>query len=197
MKKFLSLMLVVFVQFNLCACSSSNTGEIAGVITKEELAQYSEYIELTTENWNEYFEITRTESISTDVFGEETGTSVWNHIVLKDGCYISEDNAIRLTYNVDHMPDGIPHEWTDDFVFKDTMLYGEDMSIRGRMLHPSKASDVTCEKIKGSILKLSVPEEKWAVDDEGRKYIELKDSEYPRTIYYSYKIINYESFVSE
>ena len=53
MKKFLSLMLVIFVLFNLCACNS----EKVGFITKTELAQYSEYIELTTENWNEYFEI--------------------------------------------------------------------------------------------------------------------------------------------
>lgn len=205
MKKTFSLMLVIFVLFNLCACNNSNTSGKVGVITKEELAQYSEYIELTTENWSEYFEITRKESVTTDIFGEEKGTSVYNHIVLKDGCYISEDNAVRIKYNIEQLTwDGVTDggklieiEWTDDIVFEDTMIYGEDMSKRGRSLHPDLVGDVTCEKIKGTILKLSIPDEKWAVDDEGRKYIEVKDSGYSTMVYYCYKTINYNSFVGE
>ena len=45
MKKFLSLMLVIFVLFNLCACSNSNTNQKVGFITKEELAQTSILLE--------------------------------------------------------------------------------------------------------------------------------------------------------
>ena len=197
MKKIISLMLVAFVLFNLCSCSSSNTNQRAGFITKTELAQYSEYIELTTENWTEYFEIVTQESTQTDVFGEETGTSVIELIVLKDGCYISEDNAIRLTYNVNYMADGIPREWTDDIVFENGMPFAEeDKSLRGTSLHSSKVGDVTCEKIKGTILKLSIPEERWVVDEEGRKYIEVNG--YDRPVYYNNGwTITYDSFVGE
>ncbi len=192
MKKICSLVAVTFILFNLCSCGISYEVETPGVITREELMEYSEYTELTTENWNEYFEIIRTESDITDVFGEETGTHVWNNIVLKDGCYISVDNAMRLTYSRD---DGIL--WTDDIVFKDSMVYGEDMYKRGSMLHPNKSGDVTCEKIKGTILRLSLPEEKWAVDDEGRKYIEVKGEERTTIVYYNYRTINYDAFASE
>lgn len=197
MRKIISLMLVAFVLFNLCACSSSNTNQKVGFITKTELAQYSEYIELTTENWNEYFEIITIENKVTDVFGEETETRVIELIVLKDGCYISEDNAIRLTYDTDGWYDDKLHEWTDDIVFENGMPIGEeDKSLRGTSLHSNKVSDVTCEKIKGTILKLSIPEERWVVDEEGRKYIEVNG--YDRPVYYNNGwTITYDSFVGE
>ena len=58
------------------------------VISKEELETYSEYIELTTENWNDYFEIVDEEFINKDIFGEETGRDILTFITLKDNCYI-------------------------------------------------------------------------------------------------------------
>lgn len=199
MKKFLSLMLVIFVLFNLCACNSTNSSEKVGFITKTELAQYSEYIELTTENWSEYFEIVIHESTQTDVFGEETGTSISKNIVLKDGCYISKDNAIRLTYDTDDWYDDKLYKSTRDIVFAEDMAFVEGYKslLRGMLLPSNMVGvDVTCEKIKGTILKLSIPEERWVVDEDGAKYIEV--SGYDRPVYYNCSwTITYDSFVGE
>ncbi len=185
MKRICGLMSAIFILFNLCACGNPDIGEEVGVITQEELAQYSEYIELTTENWSEYFEIKRTESIITDAFGEETGKSIDDYIVLKDGCYISEDNAIRLTYDSD-MDETISKR-TTDIVFNKS-------DSRFRTLY-CYSGNVTCEKIKGTILRLSIPEGKWAVDDEGRKYIKING--YNRYVYYNSYTVIYDLFVTE
>ena len=56
MKKKIVLILATLVCISLCACGGSNKTEESGkeiVISKEELATHSEYIELTTENLNE------------------------------------------------------------------------------------------------------------------------------------------------
>ena len=76
MKKNILLLLAVVLCVSLCACggSESNSGNNADnkteesgkeiVISKEELATCSEYIELTTENWNDYIEIVEKEVIN-------------------------------------------------------------------------------------------------------------------------------------
>ena len=70
-------MLTAVLCISLCACGGStetnsgnntdNKTEESGkeiVISKEELATCSEYIELTTENWNDYIEIVEKEVIN-------------------------------------------------------------------------------------------------------------------------------------
>lgn len=110
MKKKIVLLLATVLSISLCACGGgeSSSGSNAGtkaeesekevIITKEELETYSEYIELTTENWNEYIEIVEKEVVEKDAFGEETGKNIMSYVRLKDYCFISEDNAIRFTF---------------------------------------------------------------------------------------------------
>lgn len=180
MKKNILLLLAVVLCISLCACGGStetnsgnntdNKTEESGkeiVISKEELATCSEYIELTTENWNDYIEIVEKEIIEKDAFGEETGRSIRTFLTLKDNCYISEDNAIRLTYARDY--DSFVREHTEDFVFASTV--GEKMGISIDM-----EQEIICEKVKGTILKLTVPAEKWNTDKNGDKYFCIQDS---------------------
>lgn len=129
------------------------------VISKEELATYSEYIELTKENWSDYFEIIEEEYIVTDAFGEETERGTHTLLALKDNCYISRDNAIRLTY----MRDSDNRITTEDFVFRD----------RRYSIWLNMEYEIICEKIKGTILRLTIPNEKWNVDEDGEKYLRL------------------------
>ena len=189
MKNKLLLFIIAALSISLCACSgnetsngdNANTKEI--IITKEELETYSEYIELTTENWSDYIEVEKKEVINTDAFGEETGRSTVVTIGLKDGCYISEDNAMRIIYKYDGVHDEV-WDGSMDIVFRD------GYEGRATVMNKSTIFDITCEKIKGTILKLTIPNEKWNIDEDGEIYLKLDD----------YTIINqytgtFESFV--
>lgn len=178
MKKRILLLLAAVLCVSLCACGGSETSsgkntdtkveenEKRIIITKEELETYSEYIELTTENWSEYIEIVEEEVIEKDAFGEETGRYTKTCLTLKDNCYISEDNALRLTYMRDY--GSFVREETEDFVF-----YGRKIGISVDMEY-----EIICEKVKGTILKLTVPAEKWSTDEEGQKVLYIQESEY-------------------
>ena len=177
MKKRILLLLAAVLCVSLCACGGSvetnsgdrtdNKTEESGkeiVISKEELATYSEYIELTTENWSDYIEIVEEEIIEKDAFGEETGRSIRVTIGLKDGCYISKENAMRIIYKYDGVRDEV-WDGSMDIVFRD--------GYEGRETVMTKSSifDISCEKIKGTILKLTIPNEKWNIDEDGEKYL--------------------------
>lgn len=194
MKKKFVLVLATLMCVSLCACGGSaetnsgdktniqaennsvnntdNKTEESGkeiVISKEELATHSEYIELTTENFDDYIEIVEEEIIEKDAFGEETGRSIRVTIGLKDGCYISEDNAMRITYKYDGV-NGEVWDSSMDIVFRDGYEGRETVMIKSTIF------DISCEKIKGTILKLTIPNEKWNIDDDGEKYLKLDDN---------------------
>ncbi len=181
MKQCFSLILTFLLFFTLCACDGSDTCEKVGVISEEELAQYSEYVELTMENWEEFFEVEKREVVTTDAFGEEIKRYISTALVLKEGIYISEDNGVRIKFNCDIGGDNI----IEDIVFRDNMNYGEDIAVRGSILHPNLTGDVILEKIKGTVFRLSIPEEKWNVDESGNKLIIVKGDNHEYSIYYN------------
>ncbi|MBE6747325.1 MAG: hypothetical protein E7558_07755 [Ruminococcaceae bacterium] len=184
MKQCFSLILTFLLFFSLCACDGSDTGKKVDVISEEELAQYSEYVELTMENWEEFFEVEKREVVTTDAFGEEIERYISTALVLKEGIYISEDNGVRIKFNCDIGGDNLI-EMTQDIVFRDNMNYGEEIAVRGSILHPNLTGDVILEKIKGTVLRLSIPEEKWNVDESGNKLIIVKGDNREYSIYYN------------
>ena len=173
MKKVIALTFTFLICISFCSCGGAeNTGRNNGnkeiTITKEELAKHSEYIELTTENWEEFIEIKKEDVIETDAFGEETGThtNVW--VVLKDGCYVSEDHALRFSCFIEGNDE---REFTYDVVFFDNLI---DLEGRKLILPANPTRNITCEKVKGTVLKLTLPDDKWNIDEDGNKYLILK-----------------------
>ena len=190
MKKIIALFLIGAICISFCSCGGA--GDSDGdkrpkeiVLKQTELAQYCEYTELTTENWKEFFEIKTEEITNTDAFGEETDTDTWLDLYLKDDYYISEDNALRLSYKWTNYNREFT-DFTDDYVF--------DASGRRRNLWCVPESDVTCVKIKGTVLKLTVPEDKWSIDEEGNKYLAVN---YIQDDSYVVKRVNHERVVYE
>jgi len=163
-KRIFSLLLVAIMACFICACGGSdNTNSQEGskkvVLSNEEFESYCEYIELTTENWNNYIEVVEEERILKDVFGEEVERETHISIRLKENCYISRDNAIRLTYTSVY-----GYVSTEDFIFAGSV--GRAWGISGIDME----QEYVCEKIKGKICKVSVPEDKWNIDEYGNKY---------------------------
>lgn len=173
MKKILSLIIAFLICISFCSCGGAeNTGENNSnkeiTITKEELVKYSEYIELTTENWEDFFEIIESEVTVTDAFGEETSIDIDAIVSLKNGYFISEDNALRFSHYTEINSD---NKMTRDIVFTNDALW-EDRRIRYIC---SLDDGPILEKAKGTILKITVPDEKWNTNEYGYKYLIIKD----------------------
>lgn len=195
-EKIIALFLIGAMCISFCSCGGA--GDSDGdkrpkeiVLKQTELAQYCEYTELTTENWKEFFEIKTEEITYTDAFGEETDTDTWVGLYLKDDYYISEDNALRLSYKWTNYS-GELTDLTDDRVFG-------DFCDRRVSLTYVPESDITCVKIKGTVLKLTVPEDKWSIDEEGNKYLAVNyiqdDSYVVRRV--NHKSVVYDEFISQ
>lgn len=165
MKRLFSFVLCFTLLFTLSACGG-DTKYKEHTFTKAELAEYSEYYELTTENWTDFIEVIAKEVVEKDPFGEEIGTKTLVTIGLKDGYYISEDNAIRVTYTY-------VNGYGELSDFTHTVVFFDGYEGRIQMTNAAK-DDFVCEKIKGTILKLNIPDDKWLVDENGSRYLNIE-----------------------
>lgn len=187
-------MLSLLICFSTCSCNTTgsvNNNTKKGTISKEELLADAEYIELTTENWKDYIEIKEVEVIEKDAFGEETGRHTTTRMELKKNCYISEDNAIRITFTYDNGI-GEYYEMTHDYSFYDGPIYeGRRWDLLAIFEY-----GVSCEKIKGTILKTNIPDERWNINEDGSKSIDvlIKRGEANDTITIDDSTATYESF---
>ncbi len=196
MKKVRVLILAVVMCISFCSCNSkentnqknhypiANNGRI--YITQDELIKHSERIDLTLENWEDFFEIKISTISTTDAFGESTGevTSVYVH--LKDGYFISWDNALRFTYYDKTNHD---NKRVADAVFN---------HYEGSRLYPLSGAnterEIICEKVKGTIYKIKVPEEKWNTHENGDKYLLIEGFDSKLFSFdASHEALNYES----
>ena len=146
-------MILCFMIISVCGCSLDNTKK--QTISQKELLADAEFIELTTENWKDYIELKEIEVTVEDSFGEETDRYTTTRIALKENCYVTSDSVIRLTYTYDN---GIGEyfERTDDIELANL---GSGYDINNIFEY-----GVTCEKVKGSILKIDIPDEMWGYE---------------------------------
>lgn len=178
------------------------------VISKAELESYYESIELTLENWEEYFETYEKADIREDGFGEPTGTEYYElYLRLKEECQenmiISETAKFRLflpqNYEYSIYEDGVltfTHYYEYDGR-EETVSIGKTEKSTGLMISRAiivnnsetsytvhDLSDLKLLKIAGSLAKVQIPDEVWNVDDEGQKFliVELESGHY--CVYY-------------
>ena len=115
MKKILALVLMFTLSLSLCACGkksefdgSANDIPNLPVSSKsqekyysaKELKDFLTIVEITIDNWEDYFEIKEIVTMKKDPLGEETGYKEMDwHIALKDGWSINETVTFKFTYN--------------------------------------------------------------------------------------------------
>ena len=165
MKKLTALFLAVLLCFSFAACGGNaepDTTEPSAkedsegfpewelhedgyyIISEEELATYMTEIEVTTENWQDFFSVK--EIVKYNAFGEVEEKEEWYGAFLP--CWLSDDFAIEIS-------DG-----------NESVILDSRSKLR---IHTSSMdiSNLTCLRVQGKIIVADVPDELWrTVDNE-------------------------------
>lgn len=106
MKRQLVLLLATLICISLCACggSESTNGSNANIQTESNNgtntnSKTEKEVEITVDNWQEYFEIKREVNVHRDAFDEITSVGISEHFTIKEEFkdkIVSCDIAIRL-----------------------------------------------------------------------------------------------------
>ena len=141
MKKILAIILAALMCLSLCACAgeennSEGTSEVQNENTPTETTAPSEEttdtepsetepvyetVELTLENWQDYFEFREIKKIKINGFGEFNGADVLYYLVTKDGIELDTKNSsvtVRYLVTTEYKPCSVDLE-------KKTIVYGE------------------------------------------------------------------------
>ena len=184
------IVIISVVAFVIILNNKRNTG-----MTKEEFAQYVTAVQITTENWLDYFELENITEENTDAFGEVTS------IIKKTGIKTKEDNiySLDVVLEVALSDKEILFKSIDTQTFIINGISSYVSEIYDINLTPRKpeenVSDYTftidyleCTRATGTLYILDLPEEEWKVNPdfaEGKKYF-CVDGIY----YYFYDVIN-------
>lgn len=177
-----SVLLVMCVLFSSCVNSNYNSrgnGTERGnkgndkvedvIIEKKDFSQYFETIELTTDNWKDYFEIVKEEKTSTqkDDFGEIIATTVTTTYVLSvknRGQFIGDSMDVKIELN--NVKDG------------STNVYGCGDTLFSNIMEPIKEiytiDDYVCTRIKGKLIfVMDIPQHYIQTNNKGNDFIEV------------------------
>lgn len=186
------------VSLSGCSCSTFNK------ISAEDLKQYVQQVEITPENWEEYFELEDYRSASIDSFGQETGgVYEGKRIKHKDGVIPSSDLVMEFAYT---------ENMTEKMVSNEGAIQGtseskEDITRQIEGLNTGtyepvagnappgsvystynkrkwgssywmedtyEISDFRLNRSKGNIYKCNIPDDLWQNSEENGRYIAVK-----------------------
>lgn len=140
----------------------TETKEDESIIYAEELLKHIVVIELTTENWKDYFEVVQEERDIVDAFGEKTGSETKWVLRAKDkgqfaGAFRG-DLAIELKY--------LKTSETTTYSY-----FENGMSLV--VQEPHTIEDYECTRIKGEVVLVNdIPQKYIKTNDKGIEYIE-------------------------
>ena len=176
--------------------------EVINVLSKEEFLSYFERVDLTLDNWDNYFYLNTGEKVEKDAFGEPNGSvETYKIIERKENIAIIDDNrpvfrfsGVYTEESGYYSSDGSkisgeePHESAEEI---DVSFYSGDVSNDileisrnsndfddGTITFKSSRniSEMNCTKVKGKILVASIPDSAWINNENGRCII-VEDEE--------------------
>ena len=156
-----------------------------------DLDQYISEIEITVDNWEDYFAVEE----RTDEYDEgEHASKTFEMCLLPNGYFIGEDIKFVVNYNkTTNSTQTIPQYGPDTFVYDD-VVDGKEVSVGsydGTGLIDSayiydemedgvttelviEISNLTCTSVEGSLYSLQLPEDVW-LDVDGKQVLYVKD----------------------
>lgn len=176
--------------------SSENKQPQKTVLTVDELKSYVKVIELTTDNWQEYFEIKEIEEITpADFEDEEPEIEKDLYVTLKSDNICAVDTVMRFSYKeklTQNQYDAITKKQTSNsegiYTNSESTLKAEKLSggasigtlgktgtctyrkytYEGKIYETLlDVKDIECLKVQGKILLVNIPNEAWNIGEYG------------------------------
>ena len=149
-KRILCLVMIMMLAISLMACGKKSNGDSSLVSQKEFESYLSEPIEITTENWQDFFYVIVDEWSRTDVHGGETEMPAAAICLYEKPGYLvyEADGPVHFVIN------GMEYEY-----------------YNGRMesVFISDYYNLVCEEVSGSIRMANIPDELWTNHDNLRE----------------------------
>ena len=152
-------------------------------ISKEEFTKYIQKVELTTDNWKNYFEIEEKTTEDKNEWGEVTETRINKYLQLKQP-YYETGELIDTIMDIE-----IDKSKLDEFYYnknKKTVVFqyteGEKSNGNKRAIESLYGwdnitmEDMKCTRIKGTLYYLKdFAESNWQTDSKGKKFVNIGD----------------------
>ena len=168
--------------------SVSDTNEITveqdgtTTISLENFLNHIKKIDITPENWKDYFEFEQTTEETKDPFGEVTDLRTHNIIKLKDNNLSYSSYAVLEI----EIPKEKAHYDTKQIAYLENGNSYEFLNyINGTII----TDEITCTKAKGSVFYLDFSDNYWNLDKENNTYfIRLKET---TSVFGKYNLISF------
>lgn len=215
---------------------SSNTAKET-VLTKDELNSYLEDVEITTENWEDYFSVEDYNYVEKDDFGEisydadqkilvcrenvipassssentlvfefsytssTTGMEFYDKATGEDvsdeysqtiealvGVGSYEKTTTIRSCDISSVPDD-NSEYVNEVLYETRVHYGSSLAgdTSQREIDTYEISNLTLNRVKGSVKVANIPEDKWNTDEEHGKYIVVNAEDDSNFNYYMFE----------
>ena len=178
MKKFFSLLLISLMCLSFAACESGNQGgnnngnansnEIA--ITEDQLSGLVEIVELSQDNWKNYFYIEKIAEEVKNEFGEVTRTNTFYPLRVN-----TANTFAYAFYNIaeSSWSEGAVIECNDNVANNATFFtpIDEGYNIIDERSREIKIDEFGFIRSSCKLVLLNIPEKYWNTDDNGQKYV--------------------------
>lgn len=149
-------------------------------LSKTEFTKYIQKVELTTENWKDYFEVKEKTIEEKDQWGEITNIEIEKYINLKEPYYDTGEliqTTMELQVNTNKVKEGYTTKTITFFNVNGEKLDGckKSQEILSGWDNIS-IEDIQCTRIKGTLYYLKdFAESNWQTDSKGKKFINIGD----------------------
>lgn len=163
--------------------NNSNKDNEKKIVTQEQLAQYTTELPITIDNWKNYIELEDKEEEQKDAFGEITRIEKYTSLKMKDNNvygYITIEYEIT-DKNLLEYPD-YPTQTTTIYNGNSSYRYINFITDKNNNKSITKdrtftINDMKCNRIKGKLYTIELPDDIWETNSDGKKYITIEPSE--------------------
>lgn len=157
-------------------------GEDDGIIymTVQEFYSYFTDVDITPDNWQDYFEIKEEEWTETDAFGEVISTETNYIVAVKENVYIIEyDDKVVMRFSLTGCGNSFDELGTAEIDVECSSDSGTGFlfSKQRNAEEVNEIADYTVIKTLGYVTVSTIPDDMWNEDADGKKYIAIKVSE--------------------
>lgn len=169
--------------------NNSNKDNAKKIITQEELAKYTTELPITTDNWKDYIELEDKEEEQKDAFGEITRIDKYTSLKMKDN---NVYGYITIQYEITNknllaFPND-PTQTTTIYNGNSSYMYINFINDKNNNKSITKdktftINDMKCNRIKGKLYTIDLPNNIWQVDEQGKEYITIELTENSKKTY--------------